>query len=44
MKEALAGFLNPEDSQESTPLDNVNSNNDVDDIRTGNPLTKRCRN
>jgi hypothetical protein len=29
MKEALAGFLNPEDSQESTPLDNAKPSNDV---------------
>ena len=38
MKEALAGFLNPEESQESTPLDTANSSNSSDDIRTGNPL------
>jgi len=38
MKAALAGFLNPEESQESTPLDTANSSNSSDDIRTGNPL------
>lgn len=38
MKEALAGFLNPEESQESTPLDNVKPSNDVNDIVNGNPL------
>jgi hypothetical protein len=38
MKEALASFLNPEESQESTPLDTANSSNSSDDIRTGNPL------
>jgi hypothetical protein len=38
MKEALAGFLNPEESQESTPLDTANSSNSSDDIRNGNPL------
>ena len=38
MKEALAGFLNPEEAQESTPLDTANSSNSSDDIRTGNPL------
>ena len=38
MKEALAGFLNPEDSQESTPLDNVKPSNDINDIVNGNPL------
>ena len=38
MKEALAGFLNPEETQESTPLDTAKPSNDSDDIRTGNPL------
>ena len=36
MKEALAGFLNPEEAQESTP--STSNSNEADDIRTGNPL------
>ena len=36
MKEALAGFLNPEESQESTT--STSNSNEADDIRTGNPL------
>ena len=38
MKEALAGFLNPEESQESTPLDTAKPSSGADDIRNGNPL------
>jgi hypothetical protein len=38
MKEALAGFLNPEESQESTPLDTAKPSNDSSDIINGNPL------
>ena len=37
MKEALAGFLNPEESQESTPLDTAKPSSS-DDIRTGSPF------
>ena len=37
MKEALAGFLNPEETQESTPLDTAKPSSS-DDIRTGSPF------